>query len=182
MDGTILFSGSANFGKYESMTFIAAASGPWPLSPITPSSVSQANTPVIIVITITLNFDAFTPFIGYELSDTAQNVVATAHVGTFSSTSGSVVQQVELDYGKEYIFTIFSSSQHGQLAEGSYSLTSDGITLVSGGANFGRQESTSFTAWVPAVESRTVLADSATFNPRVAGNSKQEHCSIEVCP
>ncbi|KAG7373350.1 laminin G domain containing protein [Nitzschia inconspicua] len=142
LDGTELVSGGANFGNEESTTFSAS---------IPPIPVESGS----VVVLIILNFDVFTPNIGFQISDSDNNIVASVPTGTFSTAVGSVVHQVELDFGNDYTFTIFASSRDAMAAEdGSYSVIFDGEILVSGTANFGRQESKSFSIRATGEESR----------------------------
>jgi hypothetical protein len=178
--GSVIVSGGADFGEQESTMFTASAPTPLPLPP--------TDGPIIVIVIIILNFNDFIPLVGFEITDSNSNVVSSSPVGAFSSSSGSVVQQVELEYGKEYTFSIFSSSQEVMSAQdGFYSVTLDGATLVSGGAGFGREESTTFTVKAPTEgpEEASILSPTETSPDvpelTIAGPEAETICSIQVC-
>jgi hypothetical protein len=211
LDGTTLFSGSADFGRFESTTFTVAAAArvsPGSDSPprtrisvpetmtstlITPAPVKLSpivTPPVLAVIVIVLDFNTFLPLIGFEITDASGGTVVRVPAGSMPSSSHSILQQVEMVQPGDYTFTISSSAEENLSPEdGSYDVSLDGTTFFSGKANFGKYESMNFTVPlpVPAEEDRPTLLDAPPstpveeFNPRIADNSKRESCSIEVC-
>jgi hypothetical protein len=105
----------------------------------------------VALVEVTINFDGFAPETGWEITDSAGGIVMMVAVGSYPPLTESATEEVELISGSSYTFTIFDLFGDGMSnpEDGDYSVTQDvegeEIVLVSGGGNFGREESTNFT-------------------------------------
>ena len=66
-------------------------------------------------------------------------------IGTYSLIAESITEVVTLVAGAEYVFVIEDSYGDGLFPPGFYTVSQDGVVLVSGGGNFGSSEVQAFT-------------------------------------
>lgn len=93
-------------------------------------------------------FDGYGSEIGYTVLDGLGGEVISVPAGTFADGDPSASVSFNLCLGRDYTFTLTDSFGDGLSfpANGSYTLTVNGIEKASGGGNFGSADSTEFTA------------------------------------
>lgn len=101
----------------------------------------------IAIVSVNIVFDGFAPEIGWEITDANGAVVESVPIGFYAPLTESATQEVELVAGADYTFTIFDLFGDGMSnpEDGTYRVVQGVTNLVSGGGNFGREESTPFT-------------------------------------
>ncbi|WP_282084821.1 reprolysin-like metallopeptidase [Aquimarina algiphila] len=117
-------------------------------------------------VLITLNFDDYPQETSWQITDSNNQVVASG--GTYASQpDGSTLTITEcLDPGT-YTFTLNDSYGDGiccAYGSGSYTLTSQGTTIASGGS-FGTSESTTFTIGNPSARTLVTIDNTTTTDP-----------------
>ncbi|KAL3917851.1 MAG: hypothetical protein SGILL_004519 [Bacillariaceae sp.] len=100
-----------------------------------------------VTVTVEITFDGFSPETGWEITDASGDVLDSRPIGFYPPLTESATETVDLESGKEYTFTIFDLFGDGlsNPEDGDYSVTQGDSVLVSGGGNFGSEESTDFT-------------------------------------
>ena len=100
-----------------------------------------------IVVTVEINFDGFSPETGWEITSASGEVLDSRPIGFYPPLTESATETVDLESGTQYTFTIFDLFGDGlsNPEDGDYSVTQGDTVLVSGGGNFGSEESTEFT-------------------------------------
>lgn len=117
-----------------------------------PAPSDSSNQGGVVLVDVTINFDGFAPETGWEIIDSTGGTVMMVPIGTYPPLTETATEEVELMSGSSYTFTIFDLFGDGMSnpEDGDYSVTQDvegeTVVLVSGGGNFGREESTNFTA------------------------------------
>lgn len=100
-----------------------------------------------VIVEVFIEFDGFATETGWEITDSNGDTVMMVPFGTYPPKTESTTEEVELASGSTYSFTIFDVFGDGlsNPEDGSYSVTQGDTELVSGGGNFGREETTEFT-------------------------------------
>lgn len=100
-----------------------------------------------VPVEVNIVFDGFPPETGWAITDSSGATVASLPVGTYPPGTASASEEVELIAGSQYTFTISDLFGDGMSnpMDGTYEVTQGDTVLVSGGGNFGREESTDFT-------------------------------------
>jgi hypothetical protein len=103
--------------------------------------------PGVALVDVEIVFDGFAPEIGWFIADDNGTVVTDVPIGTYPPLTTSATEPVELMVGMNYTFTIVDLFGDGlsNPEDGSYTVTQGDIVLVSGGGNFGKNETTEFT-------------------------------------
>jgi uncharacterized surface protein with fasciclin (FAS1) repeats len=107
----------------------------------------------VVLVEVAIEFDGFAPETGWEITNSTGGTVMMVPIGSYPPLTETATEEVELLAGSNYTFTIFDLFGDGlsNPEDGSYSVSQgegeDVIILVSGGSNFGRQESTNFTVF-----------------------------------
>jgi hypothetical protein len=118
-----------------------------PAAPTAPPSSSVETRDVVVEVSIV--FDGFAPENGWSIMEAKEGgaVVMEVGSGTYPPLTESVEEAVILQSSTDYIFTITDVFGDGMSNpfDGTYEVTQDGEVLVSGGGNFGFEESTPFT-------------------------------------
>jgi uncharacterized surface protein with fasciclin (FAS1) repeats len=131
--------------------------GIFPTESPTPSDTAVIQGPTsatgsVVLVDVAITFDGFAPETGWEITNSTGGIIMMVPVGTYPPETKSATEEVELMSGSSYTFTIFDLFGDGMSnpEDGTYTVTQDvegeEVVLVSGGGNFGRQESTNFTA------------------------------------
>jgi hypothetical protein len=152
------------------LTTVSPIGSPTPLpasSPLTPGGT--------VDVTLLIVFDRFPEEIGWAISSAAsEEIVAYAPLGTFSPLAESATETISLQEGESYVFIIEDGFGDGLCCPNpaAYVITQGDTELVSGGGNFGRDETTIFVTLVESVQATTpspspTPVDSTTASPTV---------------
>lgn len=144
IDGSVVASGSGNFGDDETATF----------STPNPSVAPTCNDVVVSVTTDGYGYET-----SWQLFDNDNNVIlASAALGSLANNATSNTT-VCVPFGTDLTFTIEDDWGDGIFAPGGYEVTLGGAVVASGGA-FGASESTSFNSGAaPAASFDTLSFD-----------------------
>jgi hypothetical protein len=111
--------------------------------------------PLDVDVTLTINFDDFPQETGWNITSVSTGeVVASAAPASYSPLASTVTEVVTLVAGEEYVFLIEDSFGDGLCCPnaGSYVVTQGTTELVSGGDDFGSEQSTNFFALLVSSE------------------------------
>jgi hypothetical protein len=102
--------------------------------------------PFEVSVVVSIVFDGFAPEIGWSIQDANETVIVDVPIGSYIPLTPSTEETVALMGGQEYVFTIIDLFGDGisNPEDGTFSVTQENTTLVSGGGDFGFSNSTSF--------------------------------------
>ena len=143
-DPNYLVFGGAFFGYSSSSTFLVSGATRPPTE-----APSSAPTSRFIPIMVIFVFDQNAHEIGWSLTEVSSNaLVDEVSVGTYRPNELVAIEEVIVERGATYSFTVVDSGGNGLCCEpepGTYLVALDNLILTNGWADFGASETSSFT-------------------------------------
>tara|TARA_R110001606_G_scaffold243831_2_gene391671 strand:+ start:1332 stop:2066 length:735 start_codon:yes stop_codon:yes gene_type:complete len=125
------------------LNFVAAEG----LSSGNPTTISYIQNCTEVTLTLDIEFDLYAEETGWTITDALDGVVVSKAAKSYVRGNAPVTETIVLCAGRDYTLTftdVFSDGMDDGTNLGSYTLSLDGVTKVTGGGAFGASEATAF--------------------------------------